>query len=52
MSEKPYAEYPLLSKHCETCPICANPISEQGEEQGMCEKGFECFQKDLENASK
>lgn len=48
-AEKPYAEFPLLSRHCETCKQCASPISETGEEQGLCEEGFRLFQEDLRN---
>lgn len=52
MTKQPYAEYPLLNKHCETCKQCASPMNEQGEEQGLCEEGFALFQKDIENATK
>lgn len=49
-AEKPYAQFPLLSKHCETCKQCANPISETGEEQGLCEEGFRLLQEDVRNS--
>jgi hypothetical protein len=52
VSDTPYADYPLLNRHCETCKQCASPISDQGEEQGLCEEGFVFFQQDLENARK
>lgn len=45
--EKPYADFPKLSKHCETCKQCASPISDTGEEQGLCEEGFKLLQQDV-----
>ena len=46
-TETPYQQFPKLSKHCGTCKQCASPISETGEEQGLCEEGFRLLQEDV-----
>ena len=52
-AEKPYAQFPKLSAHCDTCKQCAGPLmSETGEEQSLCEAGFRLLQEDLLDACK
>jgi hypothetical protein len=46
-TENPYPQFPKLNAHCNTCKQCANPISETGEEQGLCEDGFKLLQEDV-----
>lgn len=46
-TEKPYAQFPKLSEHCETCKQCASPMNDAGEEQGLCEEGFRLLQEDM-----
>jgi hypothetical protein len=46
-TEKAYPQFPKLSKHCDTCKQCANPLNENGEEQGLCDEGFRLLQEDV-----
>lgn len=47
-----YAQFPRLCRHCTKCKQCASPISETGEEQGLCEDGVRLLQEDMREALK